>query len=538
MVDREQNRAGAGRRADAVERLYAYWLGSVVLLALAVLILAFFLRGALRQVQSLRDDVANLNTGVAELNDAFELLADLPSEWPPPRPPRVPQPPDEAEAPAAEPPPATTTAPTEPDNVAEATDNEPPLPDDAEVRVGLEELVARDAITGWCVVDGPRARELTRQALADGDRVSWNGGTWADLATLARLVRQDTAADAFAEHARMGGAPLDAFIRISARSLLARGKLAAARAYAEQWLKQNEAAPAALAVLAQVAWLSEQPAAADEALRQIHTLDELGILDRLRIARLCLELEHWGRLAQAVDSLGEVPDALSAESNFLRAVSLAERDRTVEALAILDYLVAHPEPIDTDPPAPWPLPHPDPYDVLVWRGTALRVADQLDAAREALDQAAAARPGRPEAPYERGMLEIHAGRPEVATEYLKNALANAARFAPAWEALGLVALNAGDIDSALTNLKHAVDINPRRASTQFLTAIAYARIGAADDAAAALRATFALEPTYLQEAQQTDALLRLFTADELAAIAQPAAAQPPQPEAAPAAQPE
>ena len=220
--------------------------------------------------------------------------------------------------------------------------------------------------------------------------------------------------------------------------------------------------------------------------------------------------------------LDAVPEPLTAERNFMEAISLARRDRTVEALAVLDYLAAEAPP-PADARRPWPVPHPDAYELTVWRGVTLMYAGQMDSAREALDAAAQRDPGRPEAYYFRGMLEANAGRPDVARNYLKNALAGAARLAPAWEALATLDLDADKVEIALQSLARAVEINPRRATAHFLRAIAHAKLSQAEPAAAALRVAFQLDPTLLSEAQQADVLKRLFTPAQLDALAAEAA---------------
>jgi tetratricopeptide (TPR) repeat protein len=167
----------------------------------------------------------------------------------------------------------------------------------------------------------------------------------------------------------------------------------------------------------------------------------------------------------------------------------------------------------------WPWPRPGRYQIEVWRGTTLMLAQQSEAARQALQQAATLDPGRPEAQYYLGLLEARAGRPDVAKMYLKNALASAPRMVPAWEALASLEINEGEIDLALQHLSQAVSINFRRAPAHFLVALAHAKVSQKGPAAEALRITFQLDPDYLANAKQTEVLLNLFTPSELEALA-------------------
>jgi tetratricopeptide (TPR) repeat protein len=270
------------------------------------------------------------------------------------------------------------------------------------------------------------------------------------------------------------------------------------------------------------------PAAADDVLSAIDDSASLSDRDRLALGHAWLELQRWARLFAVVAEIPEeLPVDLQAERSFLQAVAAIQQDqRLPEALAALDYLS---DPATRRPPASalasldtigGPL-LPSACEIATWRGVALMRGGQLDAARDALDEAIALQADRPEAYYWRGLLAERAGQRDIADMYLRNALATDARYAPAWEALGSLALNRGDLAAALQDLDNAVAANQRSATAHFLIAIVHAKASRRDQAAAALRAAFALDPTYLEVASQTDVLARLFTPQDLLALAAP-----------------
>ena len=117
------------------------------------------------------------------------------------------------------------------------------------------------------------------------------------------------------------------------------------------------------------------------------------------------------------------------------------------------------------------------------------------------------------------MLEFDAGNIDEALPFLQHALAASHGFAPAWEALGTIALNRGDLATALQNLTNAVNANPRRGSAHFLLAVIHAKASRPSETAKALQTAFRLDPSLLKTARQTDVISGLFSHDELAALA-------------------
>ncbi|MCK4342942.1 MAG: tetratricopeptide repeat protein [Phycisphaerae bacterium] len=503
-------------RRDAIERLYVYWLGSTALLALVVIVLAVFSRGALHRqtaaVETLARRVVALEEKVEQLESASRpRIKPSAATSEPPRP---------AEAPPAQPPRDAVVKPPQP----KTSRPEPPAPQsppEATIQARLDQVVSPTPLTPADVLNAAAAVELLEDALQEIGRARWSGATWSRLAVLARLLGRDANAKAFARRAAAEGERLLTYTEVSARSLLARGRPREALPLINRLVEQTRGSPTSQVLLAAALAATGDPGAADETVALLQANSELYPRDRLLLARVLLDLEQWPRLEAALAALHDVPAAWEAEYNFLQAASLARAGRTVEALAILEYLAAHlPEKKVAAEAAPaWPPPGPDRYEIAVWRGVTLMHAQQPEAAREVLLQAAQLDPARPDAYYNLGILEGRAGQRERAKSYLQNALACSARLAPAWEALALLELNAREVDQALEHLATALELNPRRASAHFLLALAHAKLSRREPAAAALETAFRLDPLLLTQAKQTKVLLDLFTPGEMDLLA-------------------
>jgi tetratricopeptide (TPR) repeat protein len=533
-------------KPDAIERLYVYWLVSTVLLTLVVLLVAIMTRGTLhRQTQlvgELADRLGHMEQTVRDLQSAGGPETVAPAGQPAEAAPPVGsgQPSSGQPRPASESPQVVAPAAT------------PPIPAPTQDVIGaqLDQVVSDDPVTPGDVVEPDAAAELVETALTHVGRANWDGATWSRLAVLARLLGRDVAAEAFARRAAAAGEWLINYAEVSVRSLLARGRAREALPIAADLIERSQGSVTSRVLLAAACLDNDDPGSADEVLEALPVPAVLSTYDKLLLARALLGLEHWDRLEAVLGTLHEVPPELAAEHNFLAGASLARAGRTVEALAIFDGLsgvgqgsaLSYPEGGATEasagrPTEAWPILRPDRYQIEVWRGVTLMLAQQTEAARQVLQRAAELDPGRPGAHYYLGVLEARAGRPEVAKSHLKNALASSARMAPAWEALAHLEIEDRQVDLALQHLAQAIDINPRRASAHFLTAIAYAKISQAEPAAQALRAAFRLDQKYLSEAKQTEVLLRLFTAEELDELAgEPAQEPATQPPAGPAPQ--
>lgn len=519
----DSSRVPHGRPArGAVERLFVYWMISTALLALIAIVLAIYTGRSLARAQELTARVAELERSVASLRPV-SLRGPAPAEdsraTPEPSPAARRQTParnDERELNDED---LVAGRPTILDSAEASSEPAEPAWPEADVRARVEALLVEHPATILAVSGRDAARDLVQQVQERAGRASWSGGTWAMLAVVGRLVERDAAASAFARRAEEDGDPLILYEEVSVRSLLARGRAAEALPFARRLVEHSGADPAALVLLADALWGVDQPVATVEVLRELGEFENLHVCDKLRLARLHLAFEQWRELSAVVNGIEGVPEELVGEYNFLYAVTLTFAERTVEALAVLDYLAAEPVPEQPPAGAPWPLPYPDRYEVLVWRGATLMYANQMEAAREALEQAAAVDPGRPEAYYRRGVLEAWAGNADAARDYVKNALASSARMVAAWEALASLELEANEVEPALEHLAKSIELNPFRASAHFLMGIAHAKLSDAAAAEAALRAAFRLDAGFLDEAREVEVLTRLFSPGELERMA-------------------
>lgn len=507
------------RSPDAIERLYAYWLVSTAALLLILIGNVIVTRGALRRQAERLDALA------ARL-EALEKEAFARSETPLSVSPDSLETPPPAPLPASDRRPEATRPPAETPVSRPGEPREPPpapLPSDETLRAELDALLGEEPGLVDELADAGAAEQLVELASQRLGLTDWTPVTWARLAILARLLGRDAAADLFARQAPDGGVWRTHYAEITATLLLDYGRPADALPFIDE-LARRHAPPAVTGLLrARAALAADDPAGADRVLAAMPPAVGLGHTDRLRLARLTLRLERWGRLGEILATVTDVPEDWSREYAFLTAAAWARAGRCVESLALLDWLAAGPTPTTAPAVA---APQPSRYEIEVWRGVTLMLAGQSDAARQALRNAAELDPARPDALYYLGLLEARLGRTELAIMHLKNALAASARLAPAWEALAGVELDAGRIDDALDHVRQAVRINPRRGSAQFLLALACAKVAQAAPAEEALRRAFQLDAQYLDVAKQTEVLTRLFPLDALERLAADAAETP------------
>ncbi len=498
-----------GPSSGVIERLYVLCIASSAALLLLIIVLTLFVAGLLRK----QSDA--LSQTITELDERLTAVEQTLAEQEAPQLAAVPEPvettPPDDESETTFGPPASGPATAEPAEQAL---------DDAAVNARLDRvLVAGDDLP--VLLADPRAADATLQrVLQDAAQARWTGETWARVAVLARLLEHNDEAEMYARQAAADGVLPWAYNELSARLALMGRRGAEALTFAQRLAEQAPGHPIACLLLAQASALQGNLAAADDALNELDNLDDLPHPDKLRLGYLLIDLERWEALGVVLDALGPLPDELIPERDYLRAVWLVQEGQLAEALAILDYLLEL---------------HPDDYDVQTWRGVALLQAGQFEAAREALAHAEQT-PGRPEAWYWLGVLEIEAGHPEAALPHLQRCFAASARYAPAWEALGTLALNRGDLPTALANLGNAVQLNPRRASAHFLTAIVHAKASRREEAAQALQEAFFLDETLLETAKQTEVLTRMFAEQELENLAPAAGPVPPAEQPAPPAE--
>ena len=504
-----------GTTLGLTERRYIYWLFSTALLALALIVLVVYVRGVLaRHAQT----VDALNARVASLEATIQVLQERPTPaeplatWLPPAPPTAP----------VEPPRDNRGSEQLQETLTEPNVSLNPVPD-AAIRARIEQVAGPAPTSPADIQDGQAAAALVDDALTQLSRSDWGAATWARLATIARLLGRSTDAETLAARAIDGGAALITYTEVSVRALLAQGHPRDALVHANRLAAQTDNAPVARLLRAAALLANGQPGDTDRALAGIADIRAFPASDALLAARLWWTLERWPQLNAALAVVHDLPADLRPEYDFLYACSLARSADYVKALAMLDYLAAHPAVTLPDGTAATGLSAgPTRYEVDTWRGVTLMLASRVAPGREMLLQAAEQAPARPEAYYYLGLLEAGAGNPDRARSYLENALACSDRMAPAWEALAHLEFNAGNAPAALEHLDQALKIDDRRASTYFLRALTQAGLADRDEAANALAQAFQLDHRYLVEAKQADLIRELFTDTELDQLAEAA----------------
>ncbi|MBW7906303.1 MAG: tetratricopeptide repeat protein [Phycisphaerae bacterium] len=488
------------RSAGAIERLYVLWLVSTLVLLMLVVALAVFGASVVeRQGRALRELAAR--QGAVEQQLARRVAA-------PPAPQRELAPQTEAAAPS---PVTVPSAPAReaPPPRADAAGEPPAALTSSVVDARLDRVLRPGRDQLYELVDERAARELLAQATLPEHSAALSGAVHARLAALAALLRDDALAELLAFGAEERGTPPVAFLQIVGRRRLLEGRVEEARALAFQLWQLTPRSPAAqlLAAEALMAPPETAPAEADSLLDQLAHAPRLSAGELGRLGQLAVRLERWDVLRRVVADLAEV-DGASGEFDLLRAIAAIHERKNVEALAILEYLREQ---------------NPADYDVNLWRAVALLNARSFEAARQTLEALPPDAP-RPEGWYWRGILALRRGDADGAARFLQAALTVDARYAPAYEALAAQALERQDVTAAVQHLDLATRAAPRRASAYFLLSLAFAKSSRKDDAAAALRQALALDVDLLATARATEVLTRLFSEDELAALATPASA--------------
>ncbi len=384
-------------------------------------------------------------------------------------------------------------------------------PDEPHLLARLNAILQPDA-DGFRLSDPAAGRALLatiRGRLAD---LKLDDLTWARLALLAALL-DDPLADELAARAGQAPAALAPVWRIRAQAALARGRWDEARPWTRR-LVESEAARdrdwllEALAAAGTGDWL-----AAAEAFDRIDP-QRLDREARIAWGRLCVALERWDALERVLAMLEPATTQPADAVTFLRAVAVIHDGKADEGRALIETLLTR---------------DPDSYELRVWRAIALIESGQFEAAREAL-RFAEQQPTRPEAWYWRAMVEIRSGNEDAAAAFLSEALGASESYAPAWEALGVLALNRDDVDSAIDYLRQAVHTAPWRASAHMVLAIAYARAARREEVLRELREAVRLDPSLLARAREAPALRAVLTRrdfEQLATATAPASPAPP-----------
>lgn len=483
---------------DLLERMIVYWGASVVLLVCLLGVLTFLGVSRLRQQ----------NTALCEHAAAIELLHErlIGAES------TVEQLRDDlAKARAGQPAKSTTQPAARPSDARQGTRNaesreapsgaSQPAPDASEITALLDKALDPQSPPSL------KNRALAEQALTKAQSAeageSLRGEDWARLAALALLMNREDEAAMHARRAALRGVAPLAHDELVVRRLLAKSKGEEAVAAARKLAENREAGPAARLLLAQACLAQSDFAGADQALSPGVAAGALAFSDRVALGNVLVALERWGDLRQTLEALRDPPSSLQAPINLLRGIDAVQREAHAEALAIFDSLV---DTLRGD------------YDLQVWRGVALLRARQYEASRAALTEAAQTT-SRPEAWHWLGALAMETGAMEEAAANLQRALGASRKHAPSWELLGAIALNAGDLASALQDFTNAVDSNPRRAVAYFLLAIVRAKLSQPEETADCLRAALRLDASLLAVARDTPALQKMFTPEQLQALA-------------------
>lgn len=492
---RSRDSGKSQRPPDQIERLYVFSIVSTALLVLLIVVLAVLTNGLLRK-QSRQIDALSARLEALEAAPPRSLRNEPSTAPPASAPPSTPRERGASTPPASEP--AHAQAPAPPTTSAPAA----PTLSEVDLQKRLAAIVETTPTGEYSLTNRAAAGTLLADALAVAERASWSGNAWLGLALLANLLDRDTEADLFARRAQQAGVSPAPYLTLAARRALDAGAGERALTFAQRLGDIGSGTVAAL-IAAEASLLMHDYASAERAVAQVRNPQQLTLGEALRLGEVYVALERWGQLRALLSMITSVPAELQSERDYLGAVLAIQDNQLVEALAVLDYQVEQ---------------HPESYKRLMWRGVTLLQAGQYDAARETFTQTERW-PARPEAWYWRGVLELRDGQPDAAANYFNNALASVSTYAPAHEALAGMAINRDDLDGATASAMNAIQSDPYRPTAHFLLALALCKANNRDDAERALRATFALDRSWLSTAQQTPAIQQLFSAEELSSLA-------------------
>lgn len=471
-------------KKGAVEWLYIFFFGGGIVLLLLILLLAFFTTGKLTQQA---ERVVELSGRVNAMDAEIARLSRMLSAKPAPT----------TGSPATSPVerPNTQRATTRPSRAATNPTDE--LTDES-VQSALKSVIAASGAGLPEIRDASAAGSLLARA---AQARNLTGATWESLAILARRLDDDERAKRFASSAEAAGKSTERYEEVSARQFLSTAHPAEAAIYARALARRKGKEPVAGVLMAALSIEQRNLPLARRSLSGISDFSRLSPQDRLLAGQVAVALERWDDLTRALAGLTELPEDLTFQRDYLNAVASIAAGKFAEAVAILDFLIDQ---------------RPDNYDAMTWRGVALMRARQPDAARQTLTRASGVAPGRPEAWYWLGVLDINQGKSEAGQGFLHNALAASSKFGPAWEALAGESLNAGDVVAALDQTNHAIALDPERAAPYFLLALCHAKAARREEAAEALRKAFSLDRSLLDRALKTEILTRMF--DDLAGL--------------------
>lgn len=484
----------SGITSRAAERLTVLWIVCTVLVVLMIVMVTLLGREKLR-VQSdviaqQTHEIETLGSRVDGLEDSIQSLRRQAARNVAP----------------AQPPASIQTPPPE---VSRGNAPAANAPAETDVLNRLAQLlVPRPGSQTPTITDTPAAIAVVEQVDAAGQSAlsNWAGETWAQLALLAHLAGAPESAAVYADRARKSGAAPVAYDGLRVRELLHADKPADAVTLAVEWAGADTSPPEAPILLAAARIAAGQVVAARTGLKTLPRLDRISSDDRLLLADVLVQLDRWDDLRTVLADWRAPTPAAQRTINRYRALEAIQRGQYAAGLAILDEL------LQSDP---------NDYELRLWRAICLAKAGQRDAAREALTHEALD-VDRPEVWYWRGMVELASGNTKQAAEDYQRAVANDRGYAPAWEALGSLALNrptASDVAEAIRLLNIAVQAGPDRPSAYFLLAVAQARASDRAATVAALKRALALNPKMLDTALATETIVTFLGEPELRRIA-------------------
>jgi predicted O-linked N-acetylglucosamine transferase (SPINDLY family) len=134
------------------------------------------------------------------------------------------------------------------------------------------------------------------------------------------------------------------------------------------------------------------------------------------------------------------------------------------------------------------------YDDLVRHALASMAAGQLAEAEQAFGRIAAANPREHRARHALAVIALRSGRPEIALEHARGALAMDRRNPEYLNTLGIACGACGRSEDAVAAFRRSLRERPAYADAQFNLGIALRRLGRSDEAAGVLRRAVVLAP--------------------------------------------
>ncbi len=364
----------------------------------------------------------------------------------------------------------------------------------------------------FSVADAEAARRLLADVAPRVETLSLRPATWAQLAVLAELLGSPLA-DTLAGRAGPDTPALAPLWWLRAEAALRARQYDEARTWTARLVAAEPQSDRAHLFDALAAFGAGDRIAASHAFEAVDPSALHDTDDQIAYGRLAVALERFDALERVLATIRTPTTQPSDALLFLRAAALVHAGRTDEGRALIETL------LERDPQS---------YELRVWRAIALIQSGQYEAAREAL-RFADQYPTRPEAWYWRAMVEIRAGNEQAATPFLSEALAASESYAPAWEALGVLALNRGDVRDAVDYLTQAIRTGPQRATSHLLLAIAYARLSRREDVLRELRTAVRLDRSLVARAREAPVLRALLTRRDFEQLATSAPSTQPRP---------